>query len=661
MPIVGLLKKFIRGDEKKSVAKSVPSIVRLETDVAEYWTLKEVIGDGAFGNVYKAVSKSDPTRVAAAKAMELDDDEGAAVMVEVEILTHCVHPNIVQLYDAFTMGNRITLLLEFCGGGAIDSIMVELSRGLTEAQIQCVMKEVLKALDFLHQNNVIHRDLKAGNVLLTNDAKVKLGRCVVSKCSAAVFTVDIAADFGVSAFCKDAREERSTFIGTPYWMAPEVMLCETFPEKKYNKLADIWSFGITLIEMAEERPPYSEMNPAKVVFKIIKAEPPTLERPSQWSSSFRDVVSRCLTKDPQNRPTAADLICHPFFAKEGDFACVQRLICEMNAEQVTTEVVGSDLDDDDDTSSSTDVRCSFDTPSVDILELLNGDKESLHSNNGLENGCVIGEAEITPRPSPAQVRENAFTSHTKHALLPPRLPSKSEALTTELEFTPPVEPALKPLKATSEVNKSANLLEDRLQSGVVTREDEQGSDSAVLSALTVLDDALKLEDHPQIEISEEPPTIAPSPTPPHLVTVGDDSAEEEPKESEPTPSRPPRSVPSHRIKDIVAEAKQSVSLRISPEVDEISDDGKASPILPVEPSPPLCEIREVLREAHFSKPNTTAHATRTFNDEQTPIIGKITLTVGVDADGDLKGVLNERSTPAVTTVSCIVNFFLNTL
>uniref|UniRef100_A0A915C9E9 Protein kinase domain-containing protein n=2 Tax=Parascaris univalens TaxID=6257 RepID=A0A915C9E9_PARUN len=626
MPIVGLLKKFIRGEEKKSVVKSVPSIVRLETDVAEYWTLKEVIGDGAFGNVYKAVSKSDPTRVAAAKAMELDDDEGAAVMVEVEILTHCVHPNIVQLYDAFTMGNRITLLLEFCGGGAIDSIMVELSRGLTEPQIQCVMREVLKALDFLHQNNVIHRDLKAGNVLLTNDAKVKL------------------ADFGVSAFCKDAREERSTFIGTPYWMAPEVMLCETFPEKKYNKLADIWSFGITLIEMAEERPPYSEMNPAKVVFKIIKAEPPTLERPSQWSSSFRDVVFRCLTKDPQNRPTAADLICHPFFAKEGDFACVQRLICEMNAEQVTTEVVGSDLDDDDDTSSSTDVRCSFDTPSVDILELLNGDKESLHSNNGLENGCVIGEADTTPRPSPAQVRENAFPSHAKHAILPPRLPSKSEVLTAELEFTPSVEPALKPLKASSEVNEGANLLEDRSQSRVVAKEDEQGGDSAVLSALTVLDDALKLEDHAQFEVSEEPPTVAPSPTSPHLVAVGDDLAEEEP-----TPSRPPRSVPSHRIRDIVAETKQPMSVKLSLDVDETNDNRQASLILPVEASPPPCEIREVLREAHFSKPNTSAHATRTFNDEQTLVFGKITLTVGVDADGDFKGVLNERSTPALTT------------
>ncbi|VDK17289.1 unnamed protein product [Anisakis simplex] len=359
MPIVGLLKKFIRGEEKKSMVKNVPSIVRLETDVGEYWTLKEVIGDGAFGNVYKAVSKTDPTRVAAAKAMELDDDEGAAVMVEVEILVNCVHPNIVQLYDAFIMGNRITvdwkhsalftlqLLLEFCGGGAIDSIMVELSRGLSEPQIHCVMKEVLKALQFLHQKNVIHRDLKAGNVLLTNDAKVKL------------------ADFGVSAFCKDAREERSTFIGTPYWMAPEVMLCETFPEKKYNKLADIWSFGITLIEMAEERPPYSEMNPAKVVFKVIKADPPSLQRPNQWSSSFRDIVSRCLVKDPQNRPTASDLIAHSFFAKESDFGCVKRLICEMNAEQVTTEVMQSDIDDDDDTSSSIDIRF----PSTDIMEV----------------------------------------------------------------------------------------------------------------------------------------------------------------------------------------------------------------------------------------------------------------------------------------------------
>ncbi|VDN55923.1 unnamed protein product [Dracunculus medinensis] len=338
MPIVDLLKRFIRGEEKKIATKFIPSIVKLETNVNEYWSLKGVIGDGAFGSVYKAINRANNNLIAAAKAIDLDDEEGTDVMIEVEILARCKHPNIVQLYDAYTMGNRITLLLEFCGGGAIDTIMIELSRGLTEVQIQYVMKEILKAICFLHEKNVIHRDLKAGNVLLTNDAKVKL------------------ADFGVSALCKDAREERSTFIGTPYWMAPEVMLCETFPEKRYTKVADIWSFGITLIEMAEEKPPYADMNPAKVIFKVIKAEPPTFEKPHLWSSIFREVVSKCLVKDPLNRCSAADLLFHPFFIRDGDSDSVKRLICEVNAEQITTELVETDMDEDDDTSSSIDVN-----------------------------------------------------------------------------------------------------------------------------------------------------------------------------------------------------------------------------------------------------------------------------------------------------------------
>ncbi|VDN27200.1 unnamed protein product [Gongylonema pulchrum] len=145
-------------------------------------------------------------------------------------------------------------------------------------------------------------------------------------------------------------------------MAPEVMLCETFPEKHYNKLADIWSFGITLIEMAEEKPPYAEMNPAKVVFKVIKADPPTLERPQKWSANFRNVVAQCLTKDPDNRPTAADVL-----------MCVRSLISEMNAEQVTTEVVmGSDDDglfddeDDDDTATVSSVATNSEARQDDI-------------------------------------------------------------------------------------------------------------------------------------------------------------------------------------------------------------------------------------------------------------------------------------------------------
>ncbi|CAG9538545.1 unnamed protein product [Cercopithifilaria johnstoni] len=363
MPIVNRLKKFILGsnfssDSQKSSfgsgTKTIPDIVRVETDVCEYWILDEVIGDGAFGSVYKARSKLESGRVAAAKAMELEDDESQDVMVEVSILTQCKHPNIVELYDAFTMGNRITLLLEYCGGGAVDSIMMELSRHLTEQQIHYIMKEILKALNFLHGKNVIHRDLKAGNVLLTSDARVKL------------------ADFGVSALCKDGREVRSTFIGTPYWMAPEVMLCETFPEKHYNKLADIWSFGITLIEMAEEKPPYAEMNPAKVIFKVIKADPPMLERPNLWSPNFRAVVTKCLTKDPGNRPSAADVLMYPFFAQSGSVQCIRSLISEVNAEQITTEVVvGSDDEglyddeDDDDTATLSSVATTSEVQAYD--------------------------------------------------------------------------------------------------------------------------------------------------------------------------------------------------------------------------------------------------------------------------------------------------------
>ncbi|VDM27035.1 unnamed protein product [Toxocara canis] len=408
-------------------------------------------------------------------------------------------------------------------------------------------------------------------------------------------------------------------------MAPEVMLCETFPEKRYNKLADIWSFGITLIEMAEERPPYSEMNPAKVVFKIIKAEPPSLERPSQWSSSFRDVVSHCLVKDPQNRPTAADLIAHPFFTREGDFACVRRLICEVNAEQVTTEVMPSDVDDDDDTSSSTDVRGPFDVHSVDILE------------NEMESDTLASELDATPRPSPAETRTAMPPSPTKNAMLPPRTPTKVEIPPVELEFTPQVGPvAHAPWKVTPQDEQEQE--EDHFGA-----EEDHVGDSAVISALTDLDYALKFEDSAQIELPEEPPTMAPSPvpTPPlHSLVIGDEESSTEEEESkqmaQAAPLRSPGSAPSHRIKDIVADAKQqSMSVRISPEPEFERNEGKTVDVVacpvspPLRPPPPSSEIREVLREAHFSKPATSAHVTRTFNDAQAHLPGKITLTVGV--------------------------------
>uniref|UniRef100_A0A1I8EZ41 Protein kinase domain-containing protein n=1 Tax=Wuchereria bancrofti TaxID=6293 RepID=A0A1I8EZ41_WUCBA len=522
MPIVNRLKKFILGsnfnsDGQKSGFgtgnKVIPDIVRIETDVCEYWTLDEVIGDGAFGNVYKARSKLKPGTVAAAKAMELEDDESQDVMVEVSILTQCKHPNIVELYDAFTMGNRITLLLEYCGGGAVDSIMMELSRHLSEQQIHYIMKEILKALNFLHGKNVIHRDLKAGNVLLTSDARVKL------------------ADFGVSALCKDGREVRSTFIGTPYWMAPEVMICETFPEKHYNKLADIWSFGITLIEMAEEKPPYAEMNPAKVIFKVIKADPPSLERPSLWSSDFRAVVTKCLTKDPENRPSASDVLMHPFFAQSGSIQCIRSLISEVNAEQITTEVVvGSDdealYDDDDDTATVSSMTTISEAQPYDASSVSSKQKRNsvlsateqkippqvttFTSKPTLVNAgsTTVVELEPTTQISPVCIENNVANANLLSSLLSgkkQRAPSLPEGGGNLEE---------KNMVAIVEINADGQdkpRFLERPSSAGSCKSSGHGHHHAAVIALSDLDKALNLEEELFCENREDVPTLSPTP------------------------------------------------------------------------------------------------------------------------------------------------------
>lgn len=170
------------------------------------------------------------------------------------------------------------MLIEYCDGGALDSIMNELGKPLTEPQIAYVCKHMTAGLDFLHKNKIIHRDLKAGNVLLTMEGGVKL------------------ADFGVSAQNKHTMQKHDTFIGTPYWMAPELVLCETFRDNPYDYKVDIWSLGISLIEFAQMEPPNSEMSPMRVLLKIQKSEPPKLDQPSRWSREFNDFLSKILVK-----------------------------------------------------------------------------------------------------------------------------------------------------------------------------------------------------------------------------------------------------------------------------------------------------------------------------------------------------------------------------
>ncbi|XP_035194238.1 serine/threonine-protein kinase 10 isoform X2 [Oxyura jamaicensis] len=228
----------------------------------------------------------------------------------------------------------LQIMIEFCPGGAVDATMLELDRGLTEPQIQVICRQMLEALHYLHSKKIIHRDLKAGNVLLTQDGDIKL------------------ADFGVSAKNMKTLQKRDSFIGTPYWMAPEVVMCETMKDTPYDYKADIWSLGITLIEMAQIEPPHHELNPMRVLLKIAKSDPPTLSCPSKWSLEFRDFLKTALDKNPETRPSAAQLLEHPFVSKVTSNRALRELVAEAKAEVMEEIEDSRDEAEDDDSSES---------------------------------------------------------------------------------------------------------------------------------------------------------------------------------------------------------------------------------------------------------------------------------------------------------------------
>ncbi|CAH8525403.1 unnamed protein product [Schistosoma turkestanicum] len=312
------LKKFISVDE--SGKKRFSTSIGRNTNPADIWEVISELGDGAFGKVYKT-QKRDTNLLAALKRVDFDsEDELEDFMVEIDILTNFKHKNILSLHEVYIYENKLWMYLELCGGGALDSIMETLEKPLTEAQIRFISREVLQGLGFLHEKLIIHRDMKAGNILLTLNNEIKL------------------ADFGVSAKLADEKQKRFTFIGTPYWMAPEVINCETSKDAPYNWKADIWSFGITLIELAQRRPPHNSTNPTRVLLTILKSDPPTLSRPHLWSSKFKLFLARTLQKDPNQRPECKDLLLDPFVSDvtESDRKEIQILLCEVNADIIET-------------------------------------------------------------------------------------------------------------------------------------------------------------------------------------------------------------------------------------------------------------------------------------------------------------------------------------
>ncbi|CAJ1086507.1 mitogen-activated protein kinase kinase kinase kinase 2 isoform X2 [Xyrichtys novacula] len=262
-------------------------------DPLDDYELIHRIGCGTYGDVFKA-RNIRTSELAAIKIVKLDPgDDITSIQQEITMMKECKHKNIVAYFGSYHRNTKLWICMEYCGGGSLQD-MYHVTGPLKEKQIAYVCRETLQGLYHLHETGKMHRDIKGANILLTERGDVKL------------------ADFGVAAEISASVAKRKSFIGTPYWMAPEVAAVEK--KGGYNHLCDIWAVGITAIELAELQPPMFDLHPMRALMLMSKSnfQPPRLKDKSKWSAGFQSFVKMALIKSPRKRPSAETLLQHPF-------------------------------------------------------------------------------------------------------------------------------------------------------------------------------------------------------------------------------------------------------------------------------------------------------------------------------------------------------------